>query len=541
MAIGGREIHDAALACGLIDRRSGSALPMAGTLTASEAVEAITLKSRLPAEALYRAVAQARGIPFLDLNQVRPSMTLIQRLPASLLRRSGILPITREGDATWVAVLDPDDRQSIEAVRRVMGRSVRIALAEPTVLLSALDRALVSPAVGTTITTQSAVDPVELLDTIFKEAYLRRASDIHLEPTATGMRVRVRVDGTLHEVLGEFTGAQCAALISRVKVLSELDIAEQRAPQDGGFNYDLPFAEGRSLDIRVATMPTEWGERATLRLLGADTQRLTLEALGMSPEDLKRFRKVIRDPYGLLLLTGPTGSGKTTTLYGALREINDPALNILTVEDPVEFRIPGISQVHVGGTDKVTFGSALRAFLRHDPDVLMVGEIRDAETADAAVKAAMTGHMVFSTLHTNYACGAISRLADIGCEPYRIGATLKGVVAQRLVRRLCVRCKETREATPEEAEFLNVEKAEIGMARGCAHCVGTGYKGRIGLFETLWIDKELSALISERATEEKILTAAEPKMSSFSDDARRKILDGIITIEEAYFATVMGD
>jgi len=541
MAIGSEEFLEAAVASGLIDGTLQNDLATGATRSTAEVVENLSVRGRFPIEALYRAVAQRRGLPYLDVNRCRPAFDLLRRLPSTLVRRAGILPIEADGRGIVVVLGDPDDQQSLDVVHRVLGRPVQAAMAEPAVLERAIERALDHLQPAAAALTERRIDPVDLMDRIMKEAFLRRASDIHLEPIPEGLRVRLRIDGSLHEVMGGLSIEQRAALISRVKVLAELDIAEQRAPQDGGFTYRLPFGEGEEFDIRVATLPTEWGERATMRLLGVETRELDLPSLGMTPGDLGRFRKVIRRPYGMLLLTGPTGSGKTTTLYAALAEINHPEINILTVEDPVEYRISGVSQVHVGGSDKVSFGSALRAFLRHDPDVMMVGEIRDAQTADAAIKAAMTGHLVLSTLHTNYACGAVTRLADIGCEPFLIAATLKGVVAQRLVRRLCPRCKGSRPATAEEAAFLAVEEADVGVPKGCAGCVGTGYRGRIGLFESLWIDRELADLIARRPTENELRAAAGDRLRTLVEDVRPKVLDRIVTVEEARGATMIGD
>ena len=535
MVITADEFLDAAVSAGLIEHDAGRGAlsdPRGGGV-----VEKLCLRGRFPSEAIYRAVASQRGLPFADMNVARPSVHLLRRLPPALLRRARITPIEHEDGSLMVATSDPDDRQSLDAVCRVLGRAATVALADPAALKPVISQALADSQEGGPA---QANDPVALLESIMADAYLRRASDVHLEPQEHGMRVRVRVDGKLRVVTNLLRDEQRSALISRVKVLSDLDISEQRAPQDGAFTYRPPTHEAAGLDIRVATMPTEWGERATLRLLGTEDQSLTLESLGMEPADLLSFRKAIRAPHGILLLTGPTGSGKTTTLYAALREINQTDLNIMTVEDPVEYRIPGVSQVHVGGTDKVTFASALRALLRHDPDVLMVGEIRDAETADAAMKAAMTGHLVFSTLHTNSACAAVSRLFDIGCEPFRVAATVSGVVAQRLARRLCSRCKQPRPATPEEAEFLGRESADLFQAKGCAACVGTGYRGRIGLFETFWIEADQRALIAEGASDDQLANHAGSRIRTLRDDCVAKVLRGLITVEDAMRVTVLG-
>ena len=536
MTITADEFLDAAVETGLIEPEIGRSA-LAGGRGGEDAVERLAIRGRFPAEALYRAVAQTRGLPYVDATAVRPAAELVARLPASLLRRSRILPLRADDGSALLATSDPGDRHALEAATRVLGGGLQVALLEPEALEGLIARALDA---GEPTQAPSQVDSVGLLDRILREAYLRRASDVHLEPQPDGLRVRVRIDGILHEIPVGLGPAERSALVSRLKVLAGLDIAEQRAAQDGGFNHRLPFLENAVLDIRVATLPTEWGERATLRLLGAESVELDMGALGMSAADLERFREVIHGPYGLVLLTGPTGSGKTTTLYAALSEINQPGINILTVEDPIERRIPGASQVHVGGSDKIGFGSALRAFFRHDPDVLMVGEVRDLETADAALKAAMTGHRVFSTLHTNSACGAVGRLTDIGCEPYRIAATLRAVVAQRLVRRVCPRCAGSRAARADELRYLGVEEAEVAEARGCASCIGTGFHGRIGLFESLWIDRELGSRIARGAGEDELEAAAGERLRTLRQDARAKVLAGVIAVDEAMRATELG-
>ena len=290
--------------------------------------------------------------------------------------------------------------------------------------------------------------------------------------------------------------------------------------------------------MRVATAPTRLGERITMRILGQDAKDLTLAKIGMSDTDLQMFNQAIRKPFGMILLTGPTGSGKSTTLFAALREINSTDINIMTVENPVEYVIDGVSQIQTGA--KITFASALRSLLRHDPDVLMVGEIRDEETADTALKAAMTGHLVFSTLHTNTAAGSISRLADIGCEPFLIGATMNAVIAQRLVRRLCTHCKVLVDATDEEKALLESPQDQplsIYKPSGCALCQGTGYRGRLGLFETLWFDDELSKLVSRGCSEEELEARAGNRLHHMWEDGASKVLQGITTLEEIQAVT----
>ena len=491
------------------------------------------VQTRLPLSALYRAVADERGLPFVDFANVAPDTTLLKGLPETLVRRRMILPVIEEDGRVLVATSNPDDRSAFETVSRLMNRPTRLGLSDSDSLEHAISSGLATLS-GTTpsisVNTESAV---AVLDRVMREAFLRRASDIHLEPQNGAARIRLRVDGRLEEFLTGVPTSEAAGVASRIKVLSGLDIAEQRAPQDGGFTYDSPA--GRGVDVRVATVPSIRGEKITLRLLGTETENLTLESLGMSDADQEHFREAIQRPHGLILLTGPTGSGKTTTLYGALREINSSAVNIMTVEDPVEYEIAGVTQVQIGRSDKVTFASALRSLLRHDPDVLMVGEIRDAATADIALKAAMTGHLVFSTLHTNDAVSAITRLVDLECERFLVSSTVLGIIAQRLVRRLCQRCREARSMTDEETRLFEIDESDgrAGCEPGeCPRCLGTGFFGRVGIFECLWTDDSLRNLIAEGAPDGSIYRQLPDSFSTLRDDGRRKVLSGVTTLSE---------
>ena len=402
-------------------------------------------------------------------------------------------------------------------------------MADPKAIRYALQKAIeATPSIVPSELPELAFDSVQVLDEVFEEAWLCRASDIHIEPYKESIQVRLRVDGRLQEYPRQFLVEEGLSLMSRMKVLASMDISEQRMPQDGGLTHTL--ANGIEFDVRAATMPTRFGERATLRLLGSDNQALSLSNIGMGARDQALFEREIRKPHGIILITGPTGSGKSTTLYAALQHIADTELNIMTVEDPVEYVMEGISQVQVGA--KVSFSSALRSFLRHDPDVMMVGEIRDGETAGIAMKAAMTGHLVFSTLHTNSAIGAVNRLVDMDAERYLIGATLLAVIAQRLVRKLCPQCKQKRPVSEAEQAALQCEPdAQVWVPNGCAHCLDSGYKGRIALFETYWIDSKARQMIAEDATEAELRAHA----SEFSDllsDGRQKVLQGVTSIGE---------
>ncbi|MDP2683010.1 MAG: ATPase, T2SS/T4P/T4SS family [Deltaproteobacteria bacterium] len=541
MPVAVEHLINAAAESGLIEAAIVPELRVKARRERSDLLEVIASYGRFPVSAFYRALAAQRGLRYIDFAIIDPPTELVRRLPESLARRRLIFPLLQENGEILIVTADPDDRQSLDAVQRIVGIPAKLAVSDPDTLKTAIDSAFRDKHTAAHIEpARASIDAVELFDRIMKEAFLCRASDIHLEPAEQGLVVRLRIDGRLQCCLANLGTESGASLLSRIKVLAGLDIAEQRAPQDGGFSYQLPLTASKKIDIRVATISTRWGERATLRLLGTETQDLTLESLGMSHQNLEQFRKVIQRPYGMILLTGPTGSGKSTTLYAALCEINRPHINIMTVEDPIEYSITGISQVQISGGEKMNFAKALRALLRHDPDVLMVGEIRDAETADIAMKAAMTGHLVFSTLHTNSACAAVTRLTDIGCEPFLIGSTLAAAIAQRLVRRLCSLCKKPRTITPEEAALLGVggdEGINLYEPVGCAYCLGTGYRGRIALFETLWIDQPLARLISSGTTEAEIRSACKGFTTLLSDGCD-KARAGLVTLDEVMTAVI---
>jgi general secretion pathway protein E/type IV pilus assembly protein PilB len=383
---------------------------------------------------------------------------------------------------------------------------------------------------------------VRLVHDIIREAVARRASDIHLEPLAQGFRVRYRIDGVLVESVSPPRHWQ-RALISRVKLMANISIAEKRVPQDGRIQLTL---EGRALDLRVSTLPTTHGESAVLRLLDPEGVQRGLAELGLAEDDGARFSTLLGASDGIVLVTGPTGSGKTTTLYASLHHLNRSNRKIITVEDPVEYRLPGINQVPVRPEVGMTFAAALRAMLRQAPNVVMVGEIRDGETADIAINASLTGHLVFSTLHTNDAVGAITRLLDIGAKPFLVAAALRATVAQRLVRRVCPHCRAEAEATAAEMVWLRRApgyrgESRVQRGRGCAHCHGTGYLGRIGIFEILFISDGIRAQIGRHATAARLRTQARAEgMRTLREDGLRKVLAGWTTIEEV-LAVTAGD
>lgn len=502
-------------------------------------LETVAAHYRMPISAMYRALAEERGLEFVDPLASTPPAALVKKVPVALMQRKQVLPLSDKDEVVTLAIANPDDRATQDTLQRLLGRRTRFVMSDPAALKVGINRALQGgkdPA-ATPGAPAPEIDLVELLNDVLREAYLLRASDIHLTTESYGLRVRVRVDGRLRDYHADAGPEAASGLVSRVKVLANLDIAEQREPQDGGFSYRLPPPIDREFNIRVATAPTRLGERVTMRLLGQESTGLSLTQLGMLEKDLAHFRQAIRKPFGMILLTGPTGSGKSTTLQAALQEINSPDINIMTVENPIEYVMEGISQIQTSG--KITFADALRSLLRHDPDILMVGEIRDFETADVAVKAAMTGHLLFSTLHTNTAVGAVTRLKDIGCEAFLIGSTLNAVIAQRLVRRLCPHCRQSRIAEPNEAFLFGMEPGTLTLyePKGCALCQGVGYRGRLGLFETLWIDEELSRAISRDSSEEALEKMAGERLRSMWDDGREKVLAGVTTLAEVLEVT----
>lgn len=471
----------------------------------------------------------------LDLSTVLVDPACAVKLPAAFALRRLVLPLAVVDGALAVAMADPADAQTCALVARETGLPVKPYRAAPEQLRAELLRLY-----GDTRSAPAAApggdDPVAVVDRLLRAALLRHASDVHFDPGRDGLRVRFRTDGELEDVT-TLPAALQPAVTSRLKVLAGLDIAEKRAPQDGAFTW-RPAGGQRlpPLDVRMATLPVRHGERVTLRLLEADGERLTLDRLGLSEADRACVDAVLEQPHGLVLLTGPTGSGKTTTLYAAIRLLlQRRALNVLTVEDPIEYEIPGVSQAEVDSADKVNFAKALRSLLRHDPDVIMIGEVRDADSLDAAVKAALTGHLVLSTLHTNDAVSAVTRLADMGLASHLAAATLRLVVAQRLVRALCPHCRAAVAATPAECAALGLpEGAQVYRPTGCLRCAGRGYRGRTGLFELFAPDRVVAGAIASGAHEADLVQLARRAgMKTLADDARAKVRTGATTVAEA--------
>jgi type IV pilus assembly protein PilB len=493
--------------------------------------------------------ANVFGAPFVEILEYPIDREAAVSVSANLCRRHRLLPIGREGGTLIVAMADPNDILALDDVSAATRLRIRPVSVEAKDLAIAIDRYHraddelsdlqheLSEQGGTGEDGAAVVEDdeapiVRFVNLLISQAIQDRASDIHIEPGEYELRVRYRIDGVLNEVQAAPTSVQ-AGVISRLKVMAELDIAERRRPQDGRISV---LHQGRKIDLRVATLPTVWGEKIVMRILDTSGSAKTIADLNMMGRNFEAFKNAYTRPNGMLLVTGPTGSGKSTTLYTAIQEVSKPTVNVITVEDPVEYRMAGINQVQINPKAGLTFASALRSILRSDPDVVLIGEIRDHETAQIAVEAALTGHLVMSTLHTNDAPSAITRLVEMGIEPYLVASALVGVVAQRLARRLCDKCKQP--TTYDEDYLARIgllieEDEEVFVPVGCSHCAGTGYRGRVALHEVMSVDEEIERLTVARSSASEIArTAVRDGMVSLRQDGWNKVAAGLTSIEE---------
>ncbi|WP_281173789.1 type II secretion system ATPase GspE [Deferrisoma camini] len=509
-----------------------------------------------------RALAEAYGLEWIgEIRTTEVPAAWVRRVPISFARRHRCLPVEEDGDRIVVAVADPTDTRVLHDLRVLFGRPLRAAVAPAAALEQAVNRVyeegsdraeeiMEELAEGSLEgLAQELEEPRDLLDAaeeapvirlvngILFQAVKDRASDIHIEPFERELQIRYRIDGVLYPVLTPPKALQ-APITSRVKVMAGLDIAEKRLPQDGRIRIKIA---GKDIDIRVSVLPTAHGERVVLRLLDKSAVLLDLEQLGLEGERLEAFKSLIRKPHGILLVTGPTGSGKTTTLYAALSRINSRDVNIITVEDPIEYQLQGIGQIQVNPKIDLTFAAGLRSILRQDPDVIMVGEIRDAETAEIAIQASLTGHLVFSTLHTNDAAGAMTRLVEMGVEPFLVASSILAVLAQRLVRVLCPACREAYDPPPGALEELGLDPSFAGPLYrpvGCPECRHTGYRGRTGIYELLSVDDAVRQLVMQRANSVSIKEAGRRGgMITLREDGARKVAAGITSAEEVLRVT----
>ena len=481
----------------------------------------------------------------LDMDDVVIDPSVAMRIQSNIAMRRMVLPVAVVNGEVMVACAEPKDPATLRAVKRNFNETVVLRKAETDSLRKALRRvhsAVTGRTGSTTAVSGDGEEFVRIVDEMIGAAILRQASDIHIEPEKNRTMVQLRVDGHI-ESFRDYPASLHSGIVSRIKVISALDIAEKRVPQDGQISYQQQ-GEASSLNIRVATIPVRHGEKLTLRLLGIQSDKLTLENLGMNEADREVFQAKLANPHGMILLTGPTGSGKTSTFYAALRHIQGQGgESLITIEDPVEYDLPEIPQVEVDA-ERLTYSTALRSVLRHDPDVIMIGEIRDQETAEIAVRSAITGHLVLSTLHTNSAAGAVARLLDIGVPPFLAAATIRLVAAQRLVRVLCQRCRTPRTITSREAMLLGdpqLEGQKVYDNGSCLHCAGKGFTGRIGIFELLPINEKFSSMISQNATEQELIEEmSRQQLRTLRSHGLKKILAGETTVDEILRTTMTG-
>ncbi|HVR97522.1 MAG TPA: type IV-A pilus assembly ATPase PilB [Thermoanaerobaculia bacterium] len=568
--------------------RLGDLLVKSGKISQAQLQEALTLQKDqggrlgtnlvklgyLTERQLVETLSQQFKVPSVDLNGMEVDEAVVKIIPADIARKYTIFPVTKAGATVTVAMTDPTNVFAMDDVKFMTGYKVEPVVASETSIRAAIDRyygsthAIELKKVMEDLSEETSGDlevleeeedldlatleeeseqapVVKLVNIVLTDAIKRGASDIHIEPYEKDYRVRYRIDGILYEMMRPPLKLK-EAITSRVKIMAKLDIAEKRLPQDGRIKIKTKIS-GRSkdLDFRVSVLPTLFGEKIVMRLLDKDKLMLDMTKLGFEPDSLRRFEAAILKPYGMVLVTGPTGSGKTNTLYSALQRINTPEVNIMTAEDPVEFNLMGINQVQMKEQIGLNFAASLRSFLRQDPNIILVGEIRDFETAEVAIKAAMTGHLVLSTLHTNDAPSSINRLMNMGIEPFLVATSVHLVVAQRLVRRVCSFCKEPIELPPAGLVTVGFSEHEsrtlkLFKGRGCERCSNTGYKGRVGLYEVMEIDDEIRELILSGASSYELRQkAVQNSMTTLRMSGLQKIRDGLTTVEEVVRETVL--
>ncbi len=549
-----KSLRDSLVSSGLLSEDQVREAIEEGRRTGETLIKSILRKGLVEESALISFLEKEMEIPRVDLSSYLVDQKIVNLVPISVAKKYRLIPLFKVGDVITVAMVDPFDVMALDEVRSKSKCDV-----EPMVATSKeIDQAIVqyygvagsvediiksmgptkekAPAAGPVIPEEEA--PVmKLVNLLINRAVADNASDIHLEPTEKNIRIRYRMDGILHDVSTAPIYLN-ASIVTRVKVMAKMDIAESRVPQDGRFELRI---DSKAVDVRVSSYPTIYGEALVLRLLDKSSILIGLEELGYSPGNLQKFEEVVKRPYGIILVTGPTGSGKTTTLYSALNFIVKPAINIMTIEDPVEYELAGVRQAQVNVKAGLEFANALRSMLRQDPDVILVGEIRDLETARVAIQSALTGHLVFSTLHTNDAPGALTRLTDMGVEPFLTSSALACAIAQRLVRTICSRCKVP--VTPSKDLLARIgfdpeKEYTFYHGKGCKACRGTGYKGRTAIAEILVMNEQLQNLVMNKASTQEIKQAAVAAgMKTLREDGLQKVLDGITTIEEVLRVT----
>ncbi|MFZ4717078.1 MAG: GspE/PulE family protein [Chthoniobacterales bacterium] len=526
---------------------------IAGRTGGAHMVDTLIREGTVSEEDVARTLASQNGMDFVDLNQVTPSLELIAQLTPETARRYKTVPVSEHDGSLVLAIADPMDFEAFDGLGFLLKRPVEFVCAIPAQITEKIERLYPagledlpgSVSVNEEDETDAGDDApiIRMVSNILVEAQNSRASDIHIEPLEKRLRIRFRIDGNLQEIQNPPKKLQ-GAIISRLKIMTgSMNIAEKRVPQDG--RIQVKVGE-KTIDLRVSSVPTVHGESIVMRILDKSSLMLGLPELGFLSDDQATFERLVTMPDGIILVTGPTGSGKTTTLYGCLNYMNRPDRKIITVEEPVEYQMTGINQVQVNSEVGMTFAAALRAMLRQAPNIVMLGEIRDKETAEIAINASLTGHLVLSTLHTNDAPAAVARLVDIGIQPFLVSSAVRGIMAQRLVRKLCTNCKQPGELTEYEAHVLNIDAAQLAKATvmspvGCEKCRGKGFRGRMGIFEIFVADDDIRQMINRNATTLQLRhRTRELGMRTLREDGIRKVLAGLTTAEEVISST-MGD
>jgi type IV pilus assembly protein PilB len=525
-----------------------------GRRTGEPLIRSILRKGMVDENTMISFLEKEMEIPRVDLSSYLVDQKTVNLVPISIAKKYHLIPLFKVGDVLTIAMVDPFDVLALDEVRTRTKSDVEPMVASAKEVDQAIGQYYgvagsvedILKDIGPVTPEQAAVTVeapneeapiIKLVNTLVMRALAENASDVHIEPTEKNIRIRYRVDGILHDVSSTPLHL-LSAIVTRIKVMGKMDIAESRVPQDGRFELKV---ESKAVDVRVSSFPSIYGEAIVMRLLDKTNAIFTLAELGFNEDNLKKFEETVKRPYGIILVTGPTGSGKTTTLYATLSHILSPEKNIMTIEDPVEYELAGVRQAQVNSRAGLEFATALRSMLRQDPDVILVGEIRDLDTARVAIQAALTGHLVFSTLHTNDAAGTLTRLVDMGIEPFLTSSAVAAVIAQRLIRTVCPRCKSGYTPPPELLQKIGLDpqqKYEFFIGKGCKNCRSTGYKGRMGIFEQLIVDSKIQELVLRNATAGEIKQlAVQNGMKTLRDDGLQKVLEGKTTIDEVLRVT----
>ncbi|MDD5593538.1 MAG: ATPase, T2SS/T4P/T4SS family [Candidatus Margulisbacteria bacterium] len=547
-----KSLRDSLVKSGLLSEAQVKEAIEEGRRTGETLIKSILRKGMVDEDTLISFLEKEMEIPRVDLSSYLVDQKTVDLVPIATARKYKLIPLFKVGDVLTVAMVDPFNVLALDEVRSKSKCDVEPMVATSKEIEAAIgqyygvagsvedlikDIGPMPQAAKAAVSTAEEAPVIKLVNLLILRAVSEGASDVHMEPTEKNVRIRYRVDGMMHDV-STAPLYLLSSLVTRIKVMSKMDIAESRLPQDGRFELKV---EAKSIDVRVSSFPSIFGEALVMRLLDKSSVLFGLEELGFGEDNLKKFEDVIKRPYGIILVTGPTGSGKTTTLYATLSHILSPEKNIMTIEDPVEYELPGVRQAQVNVKAGLEFATALRSMLRQDPDVILVGEIRDVETAKVAIQASLTGHLVFSTLHTNDAAGSLNRLVDMGVEPFLTASAVASAIAQRLVRTICKNCKVPFEPSPEVLKKLGFnpdEKIEFYHGKGCKACRNTGYRGRTAIFEILVVDAKIEELILRKASSAEIRQAAvQAGMRTLRDDGLLKARQGLTTIDEVFRVT----